>query len=1620
MNHPFEEEKTTVIEKMVQMLHKKIDSKEMLLAAEFVRQFFGTVSFDDLKDWPLDDLVGLAVHFWALIEHRKPQETKIRLYHPEHQRDGWQASVTVIEVLCDDRPFLVDTLRILLNRMNCAVHFAIHMGGLCLNRSGENHLAAIYPFQEELPAHVKIEAPILLMIDMQTDLNVIQKLESNIRLVLEENEAVVNDWVFMRQKLCSSIEDLAALPAACDRDEIEETKAFLNWMEDHHFTFLGIQDYQLKRNKDMVLEPIKENSWGIFRKDPSLAQSILLNALPPRVVESFLSKKLLMISKSDIVSNIHRDTYADCIGIKFFNALGEVSGERRIIGLYTSAAYHTNPKQIPFLRHKVASILTHSKLNPRGHSGKVLMNILETLPRDDLIQGSEEELLMIAMGIFYMQERRKIRLFSRIDLYQNYVSCLVYVPKDQYNTDLRREIETLLLQRLHGHEISFSTYFSESVLARLHFMVRISPKNQHDYDFKDIESELIKIGRTWLDNFQYHLIEAYGEEQGLLLFTKYKNAFPVAYTTQFTPRTAVSDIKFLEKLTDTDHSLDLNFYRLMNEPKENFRLKIYQKEVTTNLSDVLPIIENLGLRAISERPYLIKLDDGKKIWIDEFSMNYLHPRKFQLDEIKELFQDVFLKSWFGDAENDGFNQLILAAGMNWRQVAVFRMYAKYFKQTGLTFSQDYIESALINQVEIAIYLIQYFELRFNPQEIPSREAQMQALIQKIESALDGVSNLDEDKIIKQYLHGMTATLRTNYYQYDPETHPVSYLSIKINSKAIIGIPKPYPLYEIFVYAPQFEGIHLRAAKVARGGLRWSDRKEDFRTEILGLMKAQQVKNSVIVPSGAKGGFVVKKMMPDASREEILAEGIRAYKNFIRGLLDITDNIIAEKIIKPRFVVSYDEDDPYLVVAADKGTATFSDIANGISIDYGFWLKDAFASGGSVGYDHKKIGITAKGAWESVKRHFYQVNQDIQSTDFTVVGIGDLSGDVFGNGMLLSSHIKLLAAFNHLHIFIDPAPSALHSFQERQRLFALSRSAWSDYDASLISSGGGVFSRSAKAIAVSPEMAELFGIAEKSIEPNELIKVILRAKVDLLWSAGIGTFIKAHHESNAEVGDRTNDMIRVDGRDLQAKVVGEGGNLGMTQLARVEYALNNGQIFTDFIDNSAGVSCSDKEVNIKILLNAMLESGDLTEKQRQELLAQMTDEVAALVLRENYLQTRAIGLMSSQALRAIELHARYISMLEKTGRIDRGLEYLPNDKTLLNRKILGMGLTTPEISVLICYSKNILKTEILSSDIPEEPYLESLLIDYFPKPLHQRCRDAMQSHRLKREIIATKIANLVVNEMGFSFIYRLTDETGAPMSSAIRAYLIARTVLGMDAIWTQLEALDGSISAEVQNELMIVYVRLLRRICRWFLTNHRMALDLAEIISRYEPGIALLKKAMPKKIGAVNQEKYESSLKAYQAKDIPLPLAKELSLTPILFAAMDIIEVAHQLSKDIAEVAEAYFGVGEFLDLTWIRIKIIIHPSENHWEALSRESLRDDLDWQQCQLAASIVASPGQKAAFKDILKIWSEAHAAFILRWRDVLADLRAASVLNYMMFYVAVRELLDLTKMIINHKGPS
>ncbi|MEO8401340.1 MAG: NAD-glutamate dehydrogenase [Gammaproteobacteria bacterium] len=1597
-----------IINKLRSYLKNKVSESEASLLEIFAQRYYVNCSLEDLTERSIEDLFGALISHWRFIYQRKPGESKVRVFNPTLENDGWQSTHTIIEVSHDDIPFLVDSIRTEVNRHGLQIHYTIHFGGLKVKRNKQDQIVELLPIGAAVPDATS-EAPIYVEIDRQIDAEAMESLRADIERILNDVRVSVADWRKMVNSVEEALMELEQNPPPLDPAEIAESKDFIRWLINNHFTFLGCRDYKLIGNEtNRALQIVPGSGLGVLRDDSTTATSRNYSDLPPQARKLALSKNILIIAKTNTQSTVHRAAYTDYIGVKRFNEKGELIGERRFVGLYTSTAYHSSPLYIPFLRHKVAKVIQEFHYPPDSHNGKEVVHILETLPRDDLFQATHEELVELTQGILHLQERKRIRLFVRKDSYGRYFSCLVYVPREISNTELSLTMQDVLMSAFKGLESSFTTQFSDSVLARIHFLIRVNPKTPIDYDVTRIETDLSNAARSWADELKTQLIKNYGEAQGLKYYTKYRKAFPASYTECYLPTSAIDDVKKVESLS-AENPLEMLFYK---SGKTSLQLKLFHSEHTIALSDVLPTLENMGLRIIGERPHEIIFRDGSFAWISDFDMVHVSHREVDVENIKTNFQDAFTNIWFKKAEDDGFNRLVLDAQLTWHETAVLRAYTKYLRQTGFTFSQNYVEQALVNNADIAKNLVILFKLRFSPEY--SERPDTTELLTKIEQALEEVNSLDEDRIIRRILEVILATIRTNYFQTTPDGNFKSHISLKFDPSKISDLPLPRPMFEIFVYSPRVEGVHLRAGKVARGGLRWSDRREDFRTEVLGLMKAQQVKNSVIVPVGAKGGFFPKQLPVDGDRDAIMKEGIACYSTFIRGLLDITDNIKEGEVVHPLDVVRYDEDDTYLVVAADKGTATFSDIANGISKEYGFWLDDAFASGGSAGYDHKKMGITARGAWESVKRHFRELGLNTQTTDFTVIGIGDMAGDVFGNGMLMSPHIKLLATYNHMHIFIDPNPNSALSFEERKRMFNLPRSTWLDYNAELISKGGGVFNRSAKSIKISPEMKTAFGIENDSLVPNDLIKAILKAPVDLIWNGGIGTFVKASYEIHAEVGDRSNDGLRVDANELTARVIGEGGNLGMTQLSRIEYSLNGGIVYTDFIDNSAGVDCSDHEVNLKILLNKSLQDGDMSLTDRNKLLEKMTDEVAELVLRDNYEQTQILSLEASVSPDTLDLFKRYMNELENNGRLNRELEFLPNEQALLERKANGIGLTRPELAILISYCKMYLKQDILASDIPEQPYFTKYLMMAFPASLREKYLPQMKEHRLRREIIATQLGKYISDHMGISFIERLQRETGATVAFIMRAFVVADAVYGLEKAWKEIETLDWHINTNVQQRMMLQIYNLVRRATRWFLRALKPDFNLEEAIEHFTKAINELTAQLPTVLMDSDLETLQLDTKLLLDEGVPESLAKKIASCNTLFTSLDVVEAATKHNLNIADVAKTYYGLGTYLDLNWLRDQMSAYPMETQWDELARAGFRDDLDRAQRKLSVSVLLLKQKKLknlSVTERIEAWLNQYQLNVDRWQNLVGEIKSSSNVGFVTYSVVLRELFDFAQ---------
>ncbi len=1595
-----------ILKQLHERLKARLEASKADSVGAFADYFYSAVPMDDLEGRRLDDLYGATLSVWHFIQQFDPGDPKVRVFNPDFEEHGWQSPHTFVAVLHEDMPFLVDSVRIELNRRAITVH-AIHNAVLATARGHDHRLERVgSPQAGDAPAHR--ESLIVIEIDRHSDPAVLEELQASLLEVLVDVRTAVADFEPMRDRVREALEEIrACCPPQTDRDDHAEAVAFLEWMLQDNFTFLGYDAYEVReRGGKESLDRVEGSELGVFRLDQPRYRERIRTDQGVEGDHYVLVPQLLSFAKSAHHARVHRPTYPDYISIDRYDESGRLVGEHRFLGLFASTAYNDSPRNIPLLRRKLRSVMEIAGFNPKGHNGKQLMQILEVYPRDDLLQIDTQELAQTALGILDIRERRRVRLFIREDRSGRFYSCLAFVPRDVFSTELRLRIQELLCEELDASFGDFNTYLSESVLARIQFILRFSGEAPVAYDLRRLEAKVAQLARNWRDDLQAACIEGFGEEQANRLMDRFRDAFPASYRDDFNARTAVYDLHHIGEL-DEGAPLSLSLYRLVEEEGSGVNLKLFHGDAPIPLSDVLPMMENLGLRVIGERPYEIAANDAA-YWIHDFDLEHHTSTEVNLQEMREPFIEAFRRIWSGEAENDAFNRLIIGVNLDWREVAMLRGYARYLKQVRLGMSQDYIATTLANHPEITRELVTLFELRFDPAERPD-DGEVDDCMARIQRLLDDVASLNDDQLLRRYTELIQATLRTNYYQQREDGEAKNYIAFKLEPSKVTGMPKPRPVYEIFVCSPRVEGVHLRGGKVARGGLRWSDRHEDFRTEVLGLVKAQQVKNAVIVPVGAKGGFVCKRL-PEGDREAFQREGVECYKTFIRALLDVTDNLKGGEVVPPREVVRHDDDDPYLVVAADKGTATFSDIANEISAEYDHWLGDAFASGGANGYDHKKMGITAKGAWESVKRHFRGLGINTQEDEFTVLGIGDMGGDVFGNGMLLSDRIRLVGAFNHLHIFVDPTPDAAATFAERRRLFEMPRSSWEDYDASLISEGGGIFRRSAKSIPISRPMKAVFGIQEDRLAPNDLIRAMLKSEVDLIWNGGIGTYVKSSEQTDAEVGDKANDALRIDGCELNCRVVGEGGNLGLTQRGRMEAAARGVRVNTDFIDNAGGVNCSDHEVNIKILIDEVVERGDMTAKQRNQLLADMTDEVSALVLRDNYRQTQALDLAEILARHGIGPFRRFISELEAAGQIDRELEFLPADEELQERAANQQGMLLPELSVLISYSKSVLKGDLIVSDVPDDPVVTRYVERIFPGVLVERYRDEMYAHRLKREIVATQVANDLVDHMGIVFVRRLIDSTSADRAEIARAYVIAREVYQLGGVWERIEALDNQVASRVQYGMMLDLMRLIRRATRWFL-RARVGLDTRDTIDYFAPRLAQLQEGIGKRLRGEERETFERRRTELVEAGVPEALATVVGAAASLYAGLGIIQAARLAEEKPQKVAEVFYEIGDRLELPWMIQQITDLPVRDSWQAQARETFRDDIDRQQLSLTVSVLQMEGGPRDAAERVDQWLALHAAMHSRWRRLLEQVGSGGQGGFPLFAVAVRELVDLAE---------
>ncbi len=1575
----------------------------------FIQAFYANVLATDIAIFSPSDRAAIASSVWELAAKRKTGQINLRLYNPSKAKDGWTVDHTALDIINDDMPFLVDSVVGALQRRGLTVHMVIHPV-IQISRDAQGYLtdlssnSAVFGATAESLMHVQF--------DHVLDSAVLQEIEADIRSVLGDVRAAVEDWAKMRACMKQNMEALAA-SRNDTAESADEARAFLNWLDDNNFTYLGYRDIDLVLNGDKLSSIRVQHGSGLgILRDDSVRLFGGLRDLDPKktpTLQSYVRRnELLVITKTNPLSRVHRQVPMDAIFIRRFDDKGQIIGERLFVGLFTSKSYSQEPREVPFLRRKINYVLKKTNFRPGSHDSKSLGHILKNYPHDELFQISEEDLLSNTLGILQLQERARVALFVRRDPFERFVTCLIYVPRDRYDSALRLRIQNFFEASFVGKAEDWMVYIDDSMLARAFVTIQLTPASPHP-DMKKLETDLREMCRTWRDRLRDALAAKHGEANALSLLHRYGDAFPATYREAVEPYQAVQDIALIE-----NGKVETNCGLMVDVSKSDstglFHLRLFQVERPITLSEALPLIENMGLKIeYMGGPYEVRLKNSlRSVFVHEFVGRSAHNLTTDFATVKPVFEQSFAKIWAGDAENDAFNALSLRVGLGWREIMVLRTFARYLRQLRIPYSHEAIAQTFINHPTLAQQLFAFFATRHNPALKGNRAEKCKAIETAIAESLAQVTALEEDRIIRRYTNLVLSSLRTNYFQTDANGAPKPYLSIKFDSRMVEFMPLPKPLYEIFVYSPRVEAVHLRGGKVARGGIRWSDRREDFRNEILGLMKAQMVKNTVIVPMGSKGGFIVKR--PPAEADKFHAEGVECYKTLIRGMLDITDNRVGTKIVPPVNVVRHDEDDPYLVVAADKGTAKFSDIANGISQDYKFWLDDAFASGGSVGYDHKGMGITARGAWEAVKRHFREVGKDIQTTDFTCIGVGDMSGDVFGNGMLLSEHIFLLGAFDHRHIFCDPNPSSSISFAERKRLFELPRSSWADYDAKKISKGGGVFARSEKLIKLSPEMKKAYGVTADSLPPAELIQAMLKSEVELMYFGGIGTYVKSSDESHEEVGDRGTEALRIDGSELRAKVIGEGANLGMTQRGRIEYALKGGRLNTDAIDNSAGVDTSDHEVNIKILLRKIVDRGTMTLDARNKLLRSMTDDVAHLVLRDNYYQTQALTLSEALAAEYMPQHVRAMHLLEKEGLLNRAIEFLPDSRQIAERQRAGRGLTRPELAVLLAYAKIWLYQKLLDSSLPDDAALHGELMEYFPETLQKKHANDIAKHQLRREIVATVLTNKVVNRAGTPFMLTMSDRTGQDVVAVTRAYIVARDILGLRSLFDSIEALDNKISAKIQTTMQLVIRRTLSDTIGWLLTEIELPANFGATIATYSKGVEQLKAWLQKNPAHVVASSTQIETEWVSA-GVPAELARQTALLPALLPAFDLTRLAGQSGGTVESVADIYFELANRLGFDWLLVNAqATAAAQTPWQREAMASALAELASIQRKLVANIVGKgKGGKATPEAKLQQWLSGNQDKLGRYDVQLQEWRTAGVVDLAMLTLAASCLNQL-----------
>ena len=1563
---------------------------------------------DGLEQYRAEALAELAQSSFAFASTKPHGRHSIRWQSVELAAASGRRPVTVVEIINDDMPFLVDSIVNELQARGLSAELVLHPI-LKVQRSSRGEFEAILGPGDRNWADGTQESWITLLLDRMTS-EAADDLISSLSEVLKDVRIAVTDWHSMTARFERAAQALEASPPPIAPGLVSETLAFCRWLLDGQFTFLGLREYRLVGNDETGdLVPIPETGLGVLR-NPKL--HVLSGRgepleMTPDMRSHFFAPHPLVISKSSIMSRVHRRVFMDYVGLKTYKEDGSLAGELRLVGLFTSQAYTQPPQQIPFLRHKVETVMARSEFAPGSHAAKALANVLATFPRDELFQIDEQLLLNWSREIVNLDLRPRVKVFARFERFERFVSVLVYIPRDRFSTTVRERIGDILAEVYGGHVRDFTPFFPEGPLVRVHYIIERHEETRLRIREQDLEAQITEATRTWDDRLTDALTKAGGNFAALA--PKYLGAFPAGYTETFSAKRAIEDIARIERLSP-EQPLAIDFHADEGEARR-LHAAIYRFDQPIPLSERVPVLENMGFFVIDERSYRVtpRIDGAtREVALHDMVLEPADGIPIDLPLHDRRAEECFLAVCRGDAENDNFNRLVITAGADWREVAALRAYATYLRQIGVPFGFRYIGETLNRHAGVARDFLELFHTRFDPDRRWTREQRAEAeqrIRKRIQGALGQVASLDEDRILRHYLSLISATVRTNFFQRDEKGRPPATIAFKLAPELIDGLPEPKPYREIWVYSPRVEGVHLRFAPIARGGIRWSDRAQDFRTEVLGLAKAQQVKNTVIVPQGAKGGFVPKQLPRSGSRGEIAKEGLAAYRAFISSMLDITDNIVGGEIVPPDRVVRHDGDDPYLVVAADKGTATFSDPANEISLQHNYWLGDAFASGGSAGYDHKRMGITARGAWECVKRHFREMDIDIEAQPFRVVGVGDMSGDVFGNGMLRSRTIKLIAAFDHRDIFIDPDPDPEASFAERKRLFELPRSSWQDYNKALISRGGGVFSRSAKSIPLSPEMRSMLGVDAETMTPAELIRAILTCETDLLWFGGIGTFIRASHETNEQVGDRANDAIRVTAQEVRAKVIGEGANLAVTQLGRIEFARNGGRINTDFIDNSAGVNSSDLEVNIKIALGPAVASGRLDPQARRELLASMTEDVAAACLVNNYQQSLALSLAERRALRDAVYLSRLMEDLEERGLLDRKLQFLPSPQEMAQRQSTGIGMTRPELAVLLSLAKLALSKDLISTSLPDDPVCEPLLTNYFPEALRENFFEEIKAHRLRREIIVTGLTNAMLNRGGPAMAVRLADESGRGPGDVAAAFLIVSSVFHLPHLWHAVDALDGKMPGQAQLDLYLRIQDFLLEQVSGLLRTVPLG-DLAATIANYRAGVEELSHVFGECLTPAQLERVAASRQAMERSGATPEVAERIAALDVLSHAMTITRLARETNRPIMDAARIAFAASDYFHLDELKTLAAGLQIRDYFDRLAVNGAIYTLETARRALSREVLHEAIGAADFA----AWEREHGGRLARAKMALDEIAATGDLTVSRLTVVASRVRDLT----------